>query len=1210
MPLAILDTLQSPDLDPKTTFADAGDSFGNAGSFVTEQLGNSSQFTPDAGGLVGDMDQVAQNLKQSSAPVPSAPFSPSQLQAQITGRMDGLAGLNLESLQQAIPANPGASSLKGLKVTGEVNDTVGNLTAAITGDPKFGKLDLPASSQSTPFAEFQQFLTNAGALPVRVLDAILTTFKQFLDKLSHPEDWLSDLSSAALTEIFVQQIQELTDSLPPMAFSRIGREISQRDRTLQDLQTFLQQLDPPQLSRQKITALRQQVKGWLNQIEQSDETIAVALKNLQTFDLDAFKTALDNLPEGSNGQIDTLANLFKGIEDFVGGLENRITTVTEQLRAFVQKMQDLIQQAIDKVGDIASQIIDFISDKVNAAGKALDQVAAYLKEAIAKLTDFVQKATDQSDKLVTPLKKACNQFSKTAVTGIETLAKTIQEQTLKFQQAIENVTKNIDGKLNRQQLEEKIRELLSKVTDVLQSPAVADAVAKAEKGIDEVVAALQKISLDPAFKLAVQKTGTLEAKLKAIDTTKLGTAQKAALKVGTKIIQQVDVPGIVKPELVDAFDAVLDPLVGLVNSVQGEVNQIHAKVEEFSPGTLAANALQPYIDRLVEELNQYKPSRVLEPVHQLYNSLIQKLEVLNPEQLLQMLEDLYSQLVEVVRSLSPEKLTEFLNQQLSKIKTTLKNIPVQSLVNQVMDAIGDVEKLLSGLGIDNICNSTFWHTLEDVLTISLQDKIQQVDGIKQEVVRRVNGIDEAALGAALQELRVAIAAYTDSPSTVVKAGQKAMNDALDAYKTRLTSFESEWQTQRQRLQAFVTDAPPEYAYDYQDLLSRLDSLHNTFAITNLQTPVDQANALLSSDRLRLQPNSNSKKLQELVTSSNSRSNADVIAAFKQVIPNEIETQLTGPIKRILGSLDRILAQPRLVLDGIKAVIQRLAEAPRELGRILKQLATALGKVIQEAIDKLIATLDQFNFNFLNEIHAKVVKTLEALSPMQVLNAFYDGSDFQDNPGKLIQRLCASSPDPVSSYLLAQLTDAQRALLRAADPAAVSQGTLQLLIQTLNRLLRDPQFYSPERFQAYLDRLPKAAQKLLEDRDRLTEKQRIRLNRLLLEAVYPQEITLSLQSIYPLFLEKLDQLYPTEVIKSLDTLHARIIQLIQDFPRALESALNEEFKKVKAAYKVIQDQLDKIFRALIARLRALQSELGIGLEDVSDAYNRLLVALPL
>jgi uncharacterized protein Yka (UPF0111/DUF47 family) len=344
-----------------------------------------------------------------------------------------------------------------------------------------------------------------------------------------------------------------------------------------------------------------------------------------------------------------------------------------------------------------------------------------------------------------------------------------------------------------------------------------------------------------------------------------------------------------------------------------------------------------------------------------------------------------------------------------------------------------------------------------------------------------------------------------------------------------------------------------------------------------------------------------------------RSDEQIIADLKKVIPNEneIESQLTGPVKRILSTLDEILAQPRTVLAEIKKVIQRLQSAPTEIANILKNLTADFGKLIRDSINKVKTAIDgtvNKVIDSLEKIYNDIRNKLKELRPLLILNSFYDVSDFKGGTvANLLTKLRRKEPlDAVSAYFWTTLNETQKALLENADPN--QPGTQKALFNALNKLLTDVNFYGAERFKLVAENLPQEAKDLIAKPQR-SELETIRLNRLLLETAHPQEIILSLQSIYPFFLGKLKDIYPTEIVKKLDQLHANIVKLILDIPKALEGALNDEYQKVVAAYQEIRQKIDRIFKALIERLYGLESELGIGLEDVSDAYRRLLVAIP-
>ncbi|REJ58955.1 MAG: hypothetical protein DWQ56_07470 [Microcystis aeruginosa DA14] len=254
-----------------------------------------------------------------------------KFKSQVTGKLGDISSISIDTLTQSIPTNPGADTFKGLAVTDQVNSSLSNLTSSITGNANFGQLGIP-KNQSTPFDEFQEFLNNAQAFPGKVLDAIIKAFKNFIDKLSNPDEWLDRLSADALTEIFVEQIQELNYILPNGAIQLYTLQLNQQTQLYKDYQNFLKSLDPKNLSRAKIIPLRQQIKSWLSEVKSQGEQIDLAVKNLNSFDIDKFSTLLANLPNSGGGQIETLSKMFQGIENFVNSLKGRIATVTEQLK--------------------------------------------------------------------------------------------------------------------------------------------------------------------------------------------------------------------------------------------------------------------------------------------------------------------------------------------------------------------------------------------------------------------------------------------------------------------------------------------------------------------------------------------------------------------------------------------------------------------------------------------------------------------------------------------------------------------------------------------------------------------------------------------------------------------------------------------------------------------------------------------------------------
>jgi hypothetical protein len=1203
MSLSILQSLE--EVNPSVTFADSQSQFTQAKSTVSElniSLAGIEEFkqnfrVPDIS-FAGVTDTIQ-----------SLPLSANELSVELTARLDKLRAINLESLQAVIPDTPGVEYFQDINI-GDINQVMNNLTQSLIGDFNIGNIENPRENTrgaetsdlgEAILADFQEFLTKAGTLPSRILDAFLKVVKRILDKLSNPDELLQ-LNAAALTDIFSDQINAIEEKLPSKSIAIITENISKRRELIAQRYTgILEQLNTSEnltaLNKEKIKTLRQEVKKIESELEQIDNTTTLALKNLQEFDISKFQETLAKFPqEDSNPNAWGLKPLFDTLNQYISGLNERIATITRQLEQFVKKIGQVIQQGIAKAGEIATKITQAITEKIEEGKQILKNLSDYLQEIIAKIKKFVEETATKSTELVKPIKQAINTFSQTAIPKIDEFSQTIKEQTEKIRQAVKDVNQQIESKLNRQELEKKINELLDKITALLDSPQVKEAVQQVDRGIQVMVDSLQKVTLKPAFQTVVSKTGELENKLKAVDVSRLSTIQKTALKVGTEIIKEVDIPGVVNPELKAAFEEILNPLANIVELVQGEFNNIDQKIAELKPGTLAEQFLTPYINALIEELNKYKPSQLLQPVYNLYQELLKKLDILDPKQLLVLLEELYNKLVQVIESLSPQSLANFLNQKLQIIAEELDKLPIEALIQKATDSLNQIDKLMASLGLTDVLKSDFWLTLEDILSFNFQNTIDKVDEIKQKIVNQLNQMDGGKLRQQIEQMKNTIQAYVNTPSLATDISQ--IEEKTTQFAEAVTQLQTRWNQQKNQLEQFTP--PLEIDVDYRDLLQRLQSLYEQLIVNKPQDVLTQIQGIVSTDSQRLQ--ANEAQRNALLETSQTKSTEQIITNFKAIIPDEIEREIVNPIKEILTALDNLIVQPRSILDEVKKVIQSLEDAPRQLALILKSMAESLGGNIRGAINAVKDAITSLNFNFLVDIHRTLTETVKSLSPRSILNFFYDESDFK-NFNSLLQKL-QNPTDTISRYLKEQLPGNVQLLLAGTD----SPGKNQAIMKALNEQMKNANFYSVERFQGIT--LSVETQVLIAKKQQLSEQELIHLNRLLLEAAYPQEIVMNVESIYPYIKTKLGEIYPTTLILELDNLHGKIIQLISDIPKALGSALDKQYQdKVVTKVEQLKASINQIFEALLKRLKGLESELDIGLEDVSDAFNRLLTAIP-
>ncbi|TAD80711.1 MAG: hypothetical protein EA000_22660 [Oscillatoriales cyanobacterium] len=171
-------------------------------------------------------------------------------------------------------------------------------------------------------------------------------------------------------------------------------------------------------------------------------------------------------------------------------------------------------------------------------------------------------------------------------------------------------------------------------------------------------------------------------------------------------------------------------------------------------------------------------------------------------------------------------------------------------------------------------------------------------------------------------------------------------------------------------------------------------------------------------------------------------------------------------------------------------------------------------------------------------------------------------------------------------------------------AVNSPGTKVALIRDLNRLLLDENLYKPDQLQGI--QLSPEAQNLSQGDYRNNI---VHFNRVLIESNYTGELVMNVESIFPYLQQQLAEIYPQNIVDELDKLHAKIIQLFHDLLGAVASSLDGQYQKVVKKTEALREAINKLFKDLRARLEQLKSELNIGLEDVEEAFDRLLNALP-
>jgi len=306
--------------------------------------------------------------------------------------------------------------------------------------------------------------------------------------------------------------------------------------------------------------------------------------------------------------------------------------------------------------------------------------------------------------------------------------------------------------------------------------------------------------------------------------------------------------------------------------------------------------------------------------------------------------------------------------------------------------------------------------------------------------------------------------------------------------------------------------------------------------------------------------------------------------------------------------------------------------------------------LKQVITRTIAALQTFQqalADTLNAIYARIQKIVGDLSPAWLLNSFaigdFAGGIVDATPAGMLAlaRRIVSGADTgglrIAALLQTKLSAGQLTLLQSEtfeSSTSLQPGNRANVLLAVNEALRDRNLAARETVDALKAALDVQIRELQSKPQPTVEEIKrsyrcgalrrqisdawvaynsgedkantlIRLNRIILEAAYPDDISMSLQSLHPFIVENVAHLYPEQTVARLDGIYLGVVDKVKKLPdQLIRAPLDDEFNKIKAILKQNFD-ITGIFVVLEIKMDGLDEDLAQGLDRLSLAYNRLL-----
>lgn len=1164
------------------------------------------------------------NVAGGALPDLSGAPSPSAFRAALSDPLSKLTSVDADSLAAGVNATP--PPVVDKKVP-EVNRVVEGITSQVlpASTSRAVDTDVPLPSALGDFSAPLRRLAEAGAAtPLRLLQVMLTVLDRLVDTATDAER-LKGYTVEALGEILVAQTAELRYRLPLDALDRARAALD--GGYLDKYEALLNGLDKARASAgpdlaAAVNAARDGALPPLTLFTETGRTLTL----LKAADTAPLERALKNVAGFATADEVFLQATFDAIEQ-------RITTVLKAIEGPVLELSRMIAQIREYLTEAARMADEAARTAAKALEDGLKTVAGYLDgareriEAVGKqVTDFVKKVD------VAPAIEAFKKATGQVVDGVDRFFEQVEEFRKKLDDEVARATATLETQFDQglKALQDRIRALLQQITDLLDRAEVKQVLDQARQGVEKLKTAIDQASLQAVFDLVIRKTGELEGRIQAIDTARLGTPQKTALKVGVKVIEAVEVDKVVRPELEAAFAEIVGPLRELVTLLKDRVLVVEQKIDAFNPGTLLDDTLQPYLQPIFRVLDEFRPSQLLKPVKDALGTLQGVLEQLNPDRVIDRIEGAYQQLRELVDALEPTPLTAEIqraaNTAIAQV-AQVKDVYLEDLLKTIREN-ASLDKLLEGTGIQEVADAELWNTLRKVLGGEYLDRLTRaMDDVEAKLAAEFAGYDFSTAAAAVADAAKAVDAQIRATATTCGTRVTGAVGVLESASPRIGDLER----RRQALLEGGTVERPEV----EDVLRQMA----------LQPALD----LLAALRAEAAVSSADLGHALAVVKARCQDSQPGIKALtedriRQAVPLIFKTQLGDPVRTLVADLKAAL-QP--FVDAVTAiqdfVKQVLVELPKQIdaavGVVLDAVKMDVGVLVDDVV-KTIRTARDAITGVITAIYEQVKKNVDQLDPAYVLNSFSlaDFSGEGERPDGLVamaKTIAAPGGSDVAALLQARLSAQERELVRTQSGAFATP-----VLATLNAALRD---------EAMLDRLAAtytqldADQKRHEDalktatgpdyiaarrglvrtlslRRQLDQAQRarksaatrdaalIRISRVILEVNFPTALKMGIQALFPYAVEMVGQLYPTETVERIDKAYVELVARLHTLPaKLLKEPLDEAFGRVKDKLHETLD-IRGLFRVLDIKLDGMEGDLGKGLDRLSVAYEHLLGTL--
>ena len=717
-------------------------------------------------------------------------------------------------------------------------------------------------------------------------------------------------------------------------------------------------------------------------------------------------------------------------EDLAGQLREdasaqAVAVLKQQVSALIAWLQDFVAK-IDL--SAIQEPLATVAEQAKAAADALDGAVITLTLEIQQLFGGVEALLDQVDPAVLRARVEA------AIAGFESqIVDRINALFEPARAAVTEVVGSIDaavGAFDPEAILQPLRDALGAVTGILEDPAVAAAMREIREALDTATSGLESLSFTPVADAVIANIDGVAQTLETIETSLLPPPAQLALQAALSVLPESLAP--VTNPLVDNVGQLLEsgPVPVLESLIEPPV-QLKQAIQQFDPADLVGEALSAPFASLVQQMEGFRPSALLEPVRAELDALKERLrEDARPGRLLEPLEPPFAQLLQAFDRLRPEEVVAPLEEAITGVvDDVLETLPVDEVLDQVGDALDRVEEVAT-MGttllapVERIRDALgAFAAAEDELTGWLDEILAKVEPLAADdslaaaaadVAAAVDATKAAPLGETVRgplELVLAELATLDAQrrlTGVVLAHRGVSREALAALPASTEKTAVEDVLDRLRPLDPEFGAPFRSLAEWrEDLVEAREALAAALADWDARHhPADGVLARLHdaqpvpaelAQRVReyLEPRLVTPLVALFGMTAPLRAALDALVSELARLVNDLNAKLStileGP-----GSLEQIRASLQQLVDRLRAFdLGALTESLTDLfadvrGKLEAADPARLRELVDQAFDEMLNALDldqiipAADVKKLDDSYAKIVDTLKGFDPQRVV----------------------------------------------------------------------------------------------------------------------------------------------------------------------------------------------------------------------------------